>query len=238
MTTPIDELRHAIDRLRSAGGCPWDGEQNHRSLLPYLIEESHEYVEAVETGDRDHMVEELGDVLWQVVFHARLGEEDDEPFDFDEIATALLHKVVSRHPHVFDDESPDDVGIEWVEGAWEKIKAAEKADRESVFDGIPATMPALSRAQKVVRKIDRAGLDVGRPGPAITESAPAEPSTARAATRAAPSAPGDEQIIGEDLLKLVREAEHRGIDAESALRCAVRELEAEARAVESHPDVP
>src|SRR5699024_7537374 len=155
---------------------------------------------------------------------------------------------VSRHPHVFDDDANGDVGIEWVEGAWEKIKSAEKVDRESVFDGIPAAMPALSRAQKIVRKIDRSGLDVDGSCHAPTGSAPSETAAARA-PREAPSAPARdapsetaddtpcnadyEQSIGNDLLSLVREAEHHGIDAEGALRRAARELETGARAAES-----
>ncbi|GAB3565866.1 nucleoside triphosphate pyrophosphohydrolase [Spelaeicoccus albus] len=219
-TGSLDDLRSAIDTLRSPGGCPWSAEQTHRTLLPYLIEECYEYVDAVETGTADDMVEELGDVLWQVVFHSRLGEEDSSAFTLDDVAAALLRKVVRRHPHVFDtgsDAFPGGaVDIEWVEGAWETIKAAEKSDRESMFDGIPTALPALTRAHKVLRRIGRARLDV--PDPESATPGDADPEAGR---------------IGAELLTLVREAEEKGVDAEAALRHAVRDLERAARRQES-----
>ena len=117
-----------MDRLRSPGGCPWDAEQTHSSLLPYLREETEELVEAVESGDRQHMAEELGDVLLQVAFHARVAEDDpSEPFDIDTVAGLLVDKLVRRHPHVFADG--DATTPEEVEASWERIKAAERAER-------------------------------------------------------------------------------------------------------------
>ena len=114
-----------MDRLRSPGGCPWDAEQTHASLRPYLLEEAHEAAEAIDSGDRAHLAEELGDVLLQVVFHARLGQEDaSEPFDIDDVAAGLVAKLVRRHPHVFGDvvaHTPEQVAANW-----ERIKAAEK----------------------------------------------------------------------------------------------------------------
>lgn len=221
-TESLDDLRAAIDRLRSPGGCPWDAEQTHRSLLPFLIEECYEYIDAVDSGNRDDMVEELGDVLWQVVFHARVGQEGADPFTLDDVAAALLTKVVGRHPHVFDRDSVDapgqEVNLEWVEGAWERIKREEKSDRDSIFDGIPTALPALTRAQKVVRKIRRAHLDVD--GAGTEETTPDEPPDAGVR-------------IGAELLALAREAEREGIDAEGALRDAVRDLELRARTAES-----
>jgi XTP/dITP diphosphohydrolase len=115
-----------MDRLRSPGGCPWDAAQTHESLRPYLLEEAHEAAEAIDSGDRDHLAEELGDVLLQVAFNARIGQEDpSHPFDIDEVAAGLVAKLVRRHPHVFGDavaETPEDVAANW-----ERIKAAEKA---------------------------------------------------------------------------------------------------------------
>jgi XTP/dITP diphosphohydrolase len=145
-----------MDRLRSPGGCPWDAEQTHASLVPYLVEEAHEAVEALESGDRDHMVEELGDVLLQVLFHARVAQEDDTaPFDVDDVAGRLVAKLVSRHPHVFADVTAEDAAT--VEANWEQIKAGEKPDREHPLEGIPAGMPDLARADKVASRLERAG---------------------------------------------------------------------------------
>lgn len=122
------DLVAVMDRLRSPGGCPWDAEQTHESLLPYLAEESEEYAEAVRSGDSAHMAEELGDVLLQVLFHARVAEEDAEaPFDIDDVAGGLIDKLVRRHPHVFGDveaSTPEEVAANW-----QRIKEQEKADR-------------------------------------------------------------------------------------------------------------
>lgn len=145
-----------MDRLRSPGGCPWDAEQTHASLVPYLVEEAHEAVEALESGERDHMVEELGDVLLQVLFHARVAQEDDTaPFDVDDVAGRLVTKLVSRHPHVFADVTAEDAAT--VEANWEQIKAGEKPHREHPLEGIPAGMPDLARADKVASRLERAG---------------------------------------------------------------------------------
>lgn len=123
-----------MDRLRSPGGCPWDAEQTHASLAPYLEEESAEAVEAIHSGDRDHLVEELGDVLLQVAFHARVGEEDpDRPFSIDDIAGALVEKLIRRHPHVFADA--DASTPEQVEAQWARIKEQERAARSERASG-------------------------------------------------------------------------------------------------------
>ncbi|CCH80288.1 conserved hypothetical protein [Nostocoides japonicum T1-X7] len=119
-----------MDRLRSPGGCPWDAAQTHETLLPYLAEESEEYAEAVASGDRRHMAEELGDVLLQVVFHARVAQEHpEEPFGIDDVAGVLVEKLVRRHPHVFADG--DASTPEEVEAAWARIKAEEKAEEKA-----------------------------------------------------------------------------------------------------------
>jgi XTP/dITP diphosphohydrolase len=195
------DLVAVMDRLRSPGGCPWDAEQTHRSLLPYLLEEAHEVVEAVESGDRAHLLEELGDLLLQVVFHARLAEEDDtDPFDVDDVAAGIVGKLVRRHPHVFADTQVD--GPEQVHHNWEQIKAAEK-QRSGLFDGVPVTLPALARAQKMLSRLERAA---GADGVAEFTAA----------------AGGDQ--VAARLLQAVALAAAEGADAEGALREALRRL--------------
>jgi XTP/dITP diphosphohydrolase len=197
----VFDLVAVMDRLRSPGGCPWDAQQTHRGLLPYLLEETHEVIEAIETGDREHLREELGDLLLQVVFHARLAEEDDvEPFDIDDVAEGIVTKLVLRHPHVFADTEVD--GPEQVHHNWEQIKADEKR-RSGVFDGIPGTLPALARAQKMLARLERAA-GVADTGELVT-LAGADPVTSR-------------------LFDAVALAASSGVDAESALREALRRL--------------
>ncbi len=151
------DLVAVMDRLRSPGGCPWDAQQTHESLVPYLLEEAHEAVEAIESGDRAHMAEELGDVLLQVVFHARVAQEHpDAPFGIDDVAGGIVEKLVRRHPHVFADVDADTAAE--VSANWEQIKAEEKAGRTSALDGIPAGLPALARADKAASRLHRAGL--------------------------------------------------------------------------------
>src|SRR5690554_1590885 len=145
-----------MDRLRSPGGCPWDREQTHESLLPYVVEEAHELVEAVETGSREDLLEELGDVLLQVVFHARMAQEDAQaPFDLDDVARRTAAKLVSRHPHVFGDvHAPD---AEAVKARWDELKKAEKG-RESALDGVPPGLGSVARAAKIASRAQRAGI--------------------------------------------------------------------------------
>lgn len=139
-----------MDRLRSPGGCPWDAQQTHESLKPYLLEEAYEAYQALEDGDRAHLREELGDVLLQVVFHARIAEG----WSIDEVAGDLVDKLVRRHPHVFAGASADDL-----EGSWEALKAAEKG-RTSVTEGVPLGQPALSLAHKLQKRAARLGAPV------------------------------------------------------------------------------
>ena len=143
-----------MDRLRSPGGCPWDAEQTHTSLMPYLLEEAYEAYQALEDGDLADLREELGDVLLQVVFHARLAQEGEQPWSIDDVSGDLVDKLVRRHPHVFAGGSADDL-----EGSWESLKAAEKG-RTSVTDGVPLAQPALSLAAKLQRRATRVGAPV------------------------------------------------------------------------------
>jgi XTP/dITP diphosphohydrolase len=188
-----------MDRLRSPGGCPWDAQQTHQSLVPYLLEEAHEAIEALEAGDRAHMQEELGDLLLQIVFHARVAQDDVEaPFDIDDVAGGLVEKLVRRHPHVFSDVDAETA--EAVEANWHTIKAAEKSHRAHPLEGVPESLPALARAEKFVGRLEKAGMT--------------QPLEDVAAT------PG----LGADLLALVRRGRAEGQDAEAALRETLRGL--------------
>ncbi|MFC8074324.1 nucleoside triphosphate pyrophosphohydrolase [Streptomyces sp. NPDC057307] len=184
------DLVQVMDRVRAE--CPWSSTQTHTGLAKYAIEESYELVEAIESGDRDELREELGDVLLQVVFHARIAEEEDEPFSIDDVAATIVEKLIHRHPHVFGDETaetPADVHAHWL-----RTKAAEK-QRDSITDGIPLAQPALALAAKLTSRVAAAPLDVPLPQ-------------------------GDD--IGYELLALASRADAAGIDPESALRAAAR----------------
>lgn len=227
VTVPVAEgsgLREAIevmDRLRGPGGCPWDAEQSHVSLTPYLAEEAFEAIEALESGDRSHMREELGDVLLQVLFHARIAQEHpDEPFDIDDVARGLVAKLTRRHPHVFADTEVSGAGE--VSVNWEAIKAEEKAERaqqaapgaspDGPLAGIPAGMPPLERAMKVCGRLTRTPLGQGALDRHTQGGEPGEQETGRA------------------LLALVAQARESGVEPATALRTVLRELEADLHA--------
>ncbi|MCV2489561.1 MazG family protein [Geodermatophilus sp. YIM 151500] len=210
-TRLLDVVR-VMDRLRSPGGCPWDAEQTHASLRGYLLEEAHEAYDAIVDDDATAMREELGDVLLQVVFHARVAAEAgaDRRFDVDDVAGDLVDKLVRRHPHVFGNAGPRDVAQ--VEAGWEEIKRAEK-QRRSPTEGVSRSQPAASWGAALVRRATRAGLPVP-PAAELAEDSPEQ--------------------LGERLLAVVTAAEQCGWDVEDALREAVRryagELDAAARA--------
>ena len=207
----LDDLVAVMARLRGPGGCPWDAQQTHASLVPYAIEEAHELAEAVETGDDAHLQEELGDVLLQVVFHADIARAEGR-FDVEDVARTLIAKLHRRHPHVFDDLAVD--GVAEVVANWDVIKRAEKPERSSALDGIPVGLPALARAEKTMSRARRAGLEL----PEVLVGA---------------ADPVDEEALGAALLCLVRAARDRGLDAERALRAATRALERELREQEA-----
>jgi len=203
----LDELIATLERLRAPGGCAWDRDQTHGSLVQYLVEESAELVEAIEAGDDAEMIEELGDVLYQVLFHADIATEEGR-FTLEDVAAHMTQKMVGRHPHVFGDvvaETPDAVVANW-----DAIKAVEKAHRTSVLEGIPAGMPALALADKSLGRAAKVGVRV--------EPAPV---------------PATEEELGEQLLALVAGAREAGLDAERALRGALRGLRARVESVES-----
>ncbi|MGV9269978.1 MazG family protein [Kitasatospora sp. NPDC003701] len=207
------DLVSVMDRLRSPGGCPWDAEQTHASLVKYLVEEAFELVEAIEEGDRGTLREELGDVLLQVFFHSRIAEEHPtDAFSIDDVAGDIVEKLMYRHPHVFGDAEAE--GAAEVEANWEALKAAEKSERESVLDGVPAGLPSLAYAAKLVSRVRRAGF-TGVPDAAY--ELPAE-LTAESAGRL--------------LLAVAQRAHDAGVDVDAALRAAARGYRDAVRAAE------
>lgn len=217
------DLVAVMDRLRSPGGCPWDAQQTHESLVEYLVEEAYETVEAIETTDDAALREELGDLLLQVVFHARIAEEHPEPWSIDDVAAGIVDKLVSRHPHVFGDV--DAATAEEVEANWSALKAAEKG-RESVTDGVPQALPALVLAAKLLSRSKALGLPA-------TDAAAAQ--AAEQAVAAVTDGVPSEDDYGRLLLALVAQARRDGVDAEQALRSAVRRYRASVRSAEGLP---
>lgn len=212
------DLVEVMDRLRSPGGCPWDARQTHASLVEYLVEEAYETVEAIDEGDDAGLREELGDLLLQVVFHARIAQErGDEGWDIDDVAQGIIDKLIRRHPHVFADTHADSAEV--VEANWHALKAQEKG-RSSVTEGIPERLPALLRAAKVHAR-----------SASLADRLPASPLTARAHESLNPLASEDQ--LGDLLLAIVAVARDRGWDAEGALRQAVRRRVDEVRRAES-----
>jgi len=193
-----------MDKLRSPGGCPWDAEQDHLTLLKFLLEESYEFIEAVEENDRDAMQEELGDLLLQVYFHSRMAEEDNEqPFDIEDVARGVADKLIRRHPHVFSD---DVVGSssEVLEN-WEAQKAVEKG-RTSAIDGVPLAQPALTLASKLLYRASKSNYKLP-----IVEPVKLPDGI-------------DQDQFGELLLGLISQAVEKGLDPEAALRGAAKSL--------------
>ena len=155
----INDLIEVMERLRAPDGCPWDREQDHKSIRFHAVEEVYELIDAIEMDDDDEMLEECGDLLLQVVFHCQLAKERNA-FDFEKAARSITDKLIRRHPHVFGDSDADNVDAVWAQ--WEKIKREEKKgtqhERPSVLDGIPRHLPALQRAEKLVKKARKNGL--------------------------------------------------------------------------------
>lgn len=205
----FERLLGIMDRLRSPGGCQWDGRQSHASLVKHLIEESYEVVEAVEApggpeAHRDDLVEELGDVLLQVVFHARIAQERSAQqggFDIEDVVAGISDKLVRRHPEVFAHaeraEASDEAAVH---ARWEELKRAEKPQRTGPFDGVPPGLPALQRTEKILSKARRHGLE---------PQTPPEQDEDR---------PRTQEQLGQALFELVRQASADGLDAERALR--------------------
>ncbi len=208
----IDDLINVMAALRSPQGCPWDREQDHRTLRFHAVEEVYELLDAIESGDDHEMAEELGDLLLQVVFHCQLGRERGA-FDFDRVARHIVDKLVRRHPHVFADARAKTVDAVWAQ--WEIIKRAEKQGtrhaRPSALDGIPRHLPALLRAEKLVKKARKANL---LPAPKNRPGAKARAALAR------------------ELFEISAQAQAKGWSAEELLRGEVKRRERALRRLE------
>lgn len=211
---PIRQLLELMAALRGPDGCPWDREQDHKSLRTHAVEEVYELIDAIEADDDHEMAEELGDLLLQVVFHAQLARERGV-FDFDAVCQRLVDKLVRRHPHVFGDTKVKDVDQVWAN--WENIKRAEKAgskhERKSALDGIPRHLPALMHAQKLVKKAAKAGL---------SESVAAEKTSGQS-----------KKAVAEALFQIAARCQERGWSAEELLRAETRRRETRWRREES-----
>jgi len=221
----FDELVRVMARLRAPDGCPWDAEQTHRSLRPYLLEEAYEALEAIDAEDWPRLCDELGDVLLQVVFHAQLAAERGD-FDIDDVTAAIVTKLKRRHPHVFGDTTVS--GSAEVVDRWEQLKREETGyqERESALDGIPRALPALQHAHKVQKRAARAGFDwddIAGPRAKIDEEL-------REVDEAGAAAIEDE--IGDLLFAVVNYARFRGVEPENALRRANARFARRFRAVE------
>lgn len=219
-----------MDTLRSPGGCPWDAEQTHESLLEYLLEEAYETVDAVHAGDRDALREELGDVLLQVVFHARIAQEHaTDAFDVDDVARGVVEKLTRRHPHVFGDaQTPS---ADEAQARWDELKAREK-QRASVIDGVPDSMPASLLAVKLLGRAQRKEVTANVAAVADSDAATAVQQLLAQAL----GAPNVHERVGQLLLGLIAGATAAGVDTETSLRAAVRDYRARVRAAEGVPD--
>jgi ATP diphosphatase len=237
------ELLAIMVRLRAADGCPWDREQSFASIAPYTIEEAYEVADAIERGDMPHLKDELGDLLFQVVFHAQIASEAQH-FDFEAVAGAICDKLVRRHPHVFGSGgavTPAEQSI-----AWEDIKAQERGaaaagSPASHLDGVPRTLPALMRAFKLSKRAARVGFDFEHPGQTADKVAE-ELAEVREAAEQGPGAKGSPSAgpspeifeeIGDLLFAAANLARKLDVDAEAALRSANAKFERRFRRMES-----
>lgn len=211
----LERLIQTMATLRGEDGCEWDREQTHASLLPFLIEEAHELVDAVDSGTDEDIKEELGDVLYQVLFHADIAQSRPDGFTIDDVADAVDQKMRRRHPHVFDGVRVS--GVDDIKANWQQIKAQEKAHRESTFDGVPRSLDGVARWSAMLTRAEREGLSQ-------------------------PEAPGSEPRTAEGwghwLLDVLAAAKARGIDVEGAMRQALRERETQWRAEEAGSPAP
>ena len=206
----LQRLVEVMDRLRSPGGCPWDAEQTHQSLIKYLLEESYEFIDAIETDDRAGMREELGDVLLQVYFHSRIAQDHPtDPFSIEDVAGGIADKLISRHPHVFENLAVS--GTDEIIENWEAIKAREKG-RTSAIDGIAMAQPALPLVAKILYRAEKYKVDLD------VDQHSSEKAT--------------EKSVGEALASVIAWAHENDIDPENALRAQAREMIRQIQAAE------
>jgi XTP/dITP diphosphohydrolase len=208
----LQRLVEVMDRLRSPGGCPWDAEQTHESLVKYLLEESYEFIDSVDAKDREGMREELGDVLLQVYFHSRIAQDHPtDPFSIEDVARAIADKLIRRHPHVF--EGLQVSGTEEIIDNWEEIKAKEKG-RTSALDGVALAQPALPLVEKLLYRAEKYKVNIE-----LTKYQSNKPAT--------------EESVGEALTSIIAWARDNEIDPENALRLYGRQIAEQIKRAES-----
>lgn len=208
----LQRLVEVMDRLRSPGGCPWDAEQTHESLVKYLLEESYEFIDSVDAKDREGMREELGDVLLQVYFHSRIAQDHPtDPFSIEDVARAIADKLIRRHPHVF--EGLQVSGTEEIIDNWEEIKAKEKG-RTSALDGVALAQPALPLVEKLLYRAEKYKVNIE-----LTKYQSNKPAT--------------EESVGEALASIIAWARDNEIDPENALRLYGRQIAEQIKTAES-----
>jgi XTP/dITP diphosphohydrolase len=208
----LQRLVEVMDRLRSPGGCPWDAEQTHESLIKYLLEESYEFIDTVDAKDREGMREELGDVLLQVYFHSRIAQDHPtDPFSIEDVARAIADKLIRRHPHVF--EGLQVSGNEEIIDNWEEIKAKEKG-RTSALDGVALAQPALPLVEKLLYRAEKYKVNIE-----LTKYQSDKPAT--------------EESVGEALASIIAWARDNEIDPENALRLYGRQIAEQIKRAES-----
>ncbi len=234
-SAPVQELLDIMRRLRAPGGCAWDRQQNFASIAPYTIEEAYEVADAIERGDLGDLKDELGDLLFQVVFHAQMASESGS-FDFAAVARAIGDKLIRRHPHVFGGA----VGLSAAQqkASWEDIKAQERSTRAEIghLAGVPRAMPALLRAYKLSARAARVGFDFDHAGQCADKVAEELAEVREAAVQAGTRGAADPRLIeevGDLLFAAANLARKLDIDAESALRSANAKFERRFAAMET-----
>ena len=238
MTTKFEKLVNVMERLRAPGGCPWDREQTYESLAPYLLEESYEAFDAIqeanETGDTDHMVEELGDVLLQVVFHSTIAKERGD-FSIDDVSEGVAEKLILRHPHVFENktlETADEVLDNWEELKKEQRKKSGKEEKpkDSILEDVPLAFPALIEGNKLTKKAAKVGFDWENTDQ-IFEKLDEETNELRSAIES-DDKPNTEEEIGDMLFVVVNLARKLGVEPENALKKTNRKFRKRFRFIE------
>ncbi|MDA0680731.1 MAG: nucleoside triphosphate pyrophosphohydrolase [Proteobacteria bacterium] len=233
----IEKLLEVMARLRDKSeGCPWDLDQNFSTIVPYTIEEAYEVADAIAREDMDALRDELGDLLFQVVFHAQMAAERGH-FDFSDVAAGICEKMIRRHPHVFGNEKERAAGA--AKGAWEQIKAAERAeknksDRNSAMDGVAAALPALKRAQKLGKRASAVGFDW--PDTQGVRAKIAEELAELSSAECAGRQQDVNEELGDLLFAVVNLARHLKVDPEQALSDANRKFERRFRLMEADAD--
>lgn len=236
MQYTFDDLVKILSKLRSESGCPWDREQNTHSLLPYLVEESSEFIDAAQENDKEHMCEELGDVLLQVVFHAQVCREQGD-FSIDDVVQGICEKMIRRHPHVFADASVDNA-LE-VSRRWEKIKAQEKNNlkhaNESIMDKVSKSMPTLARTQDIIRRVAKVGFDWSEREPVFAKAFEEFEEFNKEMKQITPENANTDKLedeFGDIMFCLVNVARHCGFNANIALQRANAKFEKRFREME------